>query len=112
MLRLLEVDPHGQRLRDLLGRFREQELAIHAALDRLGEVIDAAQEEAWRGALAPDPGRDQRVARCVELQAELDHLAVELVHVRMAIAGTQEELEAHDRRRFAAARALTIASPA
>jgi hypothetical protein len=112
VLRLLEIDEHGRRLRDLLSRFRAQELAISSALDHLAAAAAAAQEDAWHAAFASDGAHDRRVARCIELQAEIDRLEVELVHVRMAIHGTQEELEAHDHRRFTAARSLAIASPA
>jgi len=112
VLRLLESDCHGQRLRDLLSRFREQEVALCALLVELAEAIDHAQEATCRAAAAAAIDHHARLADCTALQIESDGLTTELVHVRMAIAGTHEELTDHDQRRFRAAPDAAVAAPA
>lgn len=45
------------------------------------------------------PGEaETMLRRCADLQAECDAIAIELVHVRMAVAGTAEELADHEGR--------------
>jgi hypothetical protein len=100
MLRLLDRDVHAHRLRDLLARFRAHELSLDAELQALQAVLELTHREAsnarCQGACA------ERALTCsTELQQECDAVAVELVHVRMAVAGTCEELREHDERRFA-----------
>ena len=102
MLRLLERDLHGQRLRDLLSRFRTQELSLAAALPDLQEAAEHTHRETSFRQLADAADARALLARCVELQTECDLLAIELVHVRMAVAGVLEELADHDERRFQA----------
>lgn len=100
MLLLLERDPHGQRLRDLLRHFRGQEQRLTAALQALqseAEDRDRAATEHQLGIAVAVPASS--LARSIELQTECDLVATDLVHVRMAIAGTGEELATHDQRR-------------
>ena len=103
MLRLLERDPHGQRLRDLLARFRTQELALALHLQHLQALLEEAHRAASGAAVADGtaPAGSLRT-RCLELQLACDQLATELVHVRMAVTGVCEELAEHDRARFEA----------
>lgn len=111
MLRLLDRDGHGQRLRDLLSRFHAQELSLGAVLEELEAEVERVHREASMRRLI-DEGDDRALlARCAKLQTECDLLATELVHVRMAIAGALEELTDHDQRRFDAADAL-LSTPA
>jgi hypothetical protein len=110
MLRLLERDPHGLRLRDLLGRFRAQELSLTAALFDLQGMLESTHREASDGR---ELGGDTTLAileRCSQIQVECDEMATDLVHVRMAIAGAVEELADHDRRRFDRDRSTTLVS--
>jgi hypothetical protein len=100
MLRLLERDAHGHRLRDLLGRFRDQELALSANLRQHQEELEAVQRAAARHRVDLDEIQRPLLVRCSELQILCDDLATELVHVRMAVAGACEELAEHDRARF------------
>ncbi|MBX3463589.1 MAG: hypothetical protein KF830_10485 [Planctomycetes bacterium] len=99
MLRALERDPHTTRLNDLLRRFRAQELSMAEALHDLQTELEGTQREAifrrGDGAAAVE----RLLRRCSELQGECDLLATELVHVRLAIAGTGEELAEHHERR-------------
>ena len=100
MLRLLERDPHGQRLRDLLARFRTQELDATARLEDLQLELESVHRESSFRAIAKPDGPATLQPLCIEMQLECDQLATELVHVRMAVAGACEELAEHDRRRF------------
>jgi hypothetical protein len=115
MLRLLEDDAHGLRLRSLLGRFRDQEVELVAALGRLGDALEATEDSTCAVAGRAVDAHRAQVARCIELQLACDGVSIELVHVRMAIAGTLEELADHDHRRFLAAHAApdgALAAPA
>jgi uncharacterized protein involved in exopolysaccharide biosynthesis len=100
MLRLLDGDPHGYRLRDLLSRFREQELALGAQLRLHQEVLESVQRAAARHSVDLKEVQRPLLQRCNDLQIECDCLATELVHVRMAVVGAAEELAEHDRQRF------------
>ncbi len=100
MLRLLERDSHGHRLRDLLGRFRDEELALGEALRASQEELESVQHAAARHRVDLEEIQRPLIARCTELQTRCDDLATELVHVRMAVAGACEELTAFDRDRF------------
>jgi hypothetical protein len=110
MLRLLERDEHGQRLRDLLSRYRMQELELTAMLHSLEAAAENVHDETCRRRLDDDVTCRESLARCAELQGECDQIAVELVHVRMAVAGACEELADHDERRFRAQHALTTSA--
>lgn len=100
MLRLLERDSHGHRLRDLLGRFRDEELALSASLRAHQDELESVQRAAARHRVDLEEIQRPLLARCTELQTLCDDLATELVHVRMAVAGACEELAEHDRERF------------
>ncbi|MBL8727207.1 MAG: hypothetical protein JNM25_02170 [Planctomycetes bacterium] len=95
MLKVLEPDPHASRLGDLLQHFRAQELSMTEVLHELQAELEHWHREAnFLRPLSPSDG-DRALRRCTELQAECDLLATELVHVRMAISGTGEELADH-----------------
>lgn len=97
MLLLLDAGSRAQRLRELLSRFRTQEHAMSTALRELQAELEREHREAsYLQIDSPDEAR-WRLRRCSELQAECDQLAIELVHARMAVAGTSEELAEHDR---------------
>lgn len=98
MLRLLDELPHGDRLRDLLQRFRVQEQLMQQALGDQQARLEDCHAEASRARLCAAHGAEALLRRCRELQAECDGLAIELVHVRLAIAGAAEELGDLERR--------------
>lgn len=92
MLRALDRDPHSSRLAELLRHFRAQELSMTEVLHDLQAELEHWHREAnFLRPTAPAAG-ERALRRCTELQAECDLLATELVHVRMAISGTGEEL--------------------
>jgi len=133
MLALLVSPDHGQRLRELLARFRREEADL---ADLLGEVqhdLEQAHQVLARERLygvSPDghiagtdgfggaddargrfvsrasrfdeawPGHQAAMASlrllCSELEAQHEAVATELMHVRLAVAGTEEELARHD----------------
>lgn len=91
----------------LLHRFSAQEAGMRAALDDLEERLRRWHEATQRDRLdgGADDG-DTALQSGAALQAEHDALAIELVHVRLAVAGTAEELAAWNARP-----AGTIAEP-
>lgn len=95
MLKVLDRDPHAARLGDLLQHFRAQEMSMTEVLHELQAELEHWHREAnFLRPLSAVDG-DLALSRCAELQAECDLLATELVHVRMAISGTDEELADH-----------------
>ena len=92
MLRALDRDPHAQRLRELLQRFRAQELSMTAVLQDLQNQLEFWHRETSYLQIGTQSPAEALVMRCRELQSECDTLATELVHVRMAISGASEEL--------------------
>jgi hypothetical protein len=102
MLRVLERDSHGGRLADLLRRFRQQETTMTQALHDMQADLEHWHREANFLRATASAGADATLARCADLQAECDLLATELVHVRMAVTGTCEELADHESRLHAA----------
>lgn len=101
MLRLLERDLAGYRLRDMLSRFRAEELTLVGALHDLQAQLEHAQDLARIDREPSAACSPARLQRSQELQHEIDQIATELVHVRMAIAGTNDELLEYDQLRFA-----------
>jgi hypothetical protein len=98
MLAVLEREHHGTRLRDLLVRFRRQENAVTDLLhDLQGRLQEWHREANHLRSLSRHEAEDA-LKRCTDLQAKCDQLATELVHVRMAISGTREELADHENR--------------
>ena len=95
MLRRLDTDPHGRRLRELLHRFRAEEATLRHALDQLEAALEESHRETSRDRLV-DPGSEPPLEHCRRLQTEHDDLAIELVHVRLAVAGTAEELAEYE----------------
>lgn len=98
MLLLLERDSHGQRLRDLLRHFRRQEQRLSEALQELQHEAERRDRDVSIYQLGFEPTAVS-LADSIELQSECDLVATDLVHVRMAIAGTGEELATHDQHR-------------
>lgn len=96
MLRALENEPHGTRLRRLLQNFRAQEHAMTELLHQLQAELEHWHREAIFLRSAAPISATTMLDRCTELQSECDLLATELVHVRMAISGTGEELAAQE----------------
>jgi len=92
---VLELNPkaeHAARLRQLLRRYRNEALQLQASLSELEAEIEFWQRETAI-ARPVDIGEADRLAeRCREMQAECDHLSVELSHVRLAQAGAAAEL--------------------
>jgi hypothetical protein len=92
---VLELDPraeHAARLRQLLRRYRDEAFRLQGSLAELEHEIEFWQRET---AIARplDIGEADRLAeRCRDMQAECDHLSVELAHVRLAQAGAAAEL--------------------
>jgi DNA-binding FrmR family transcriptional regulator len=82
-------------LRRLLASFRAQELSMIAALVSLQNELEGWHRESSVRQRRGD-GVVFMVQRCTDLQAECDQIAVDLTHVRMAIAGVSEELAEHE----------------
>ncbi|MBL8748066.1 MAG: hypothetical protein JNK78_02830 [Planctomycetes bacterium] len=98
MLRALEIEPHDARLRALLQRFRAEEQGMNEALHELQSSLEHWHREAnFLRTISPGEA-EAMLRRCTDLQAECDAIAIELVHVRMAVAGTAEELAEHEGR--------------
>jgi hypothetical protein len=97
MLSALDTDVHSARLRDLRNDYRNQEWFMTRALINLQTELDAWQE-------SHEPF-DQGL--CDDLKTEQTQRSIELSHVRLAMAGADEELASHQRRlRMHADRAL------
>jgi hypothetical protein len=97
MLQALERKPlegslFTSRLTRLVDRFRAQEAYMAGALHDLQAQLEFWHREACFHQLDGPEAAAPILRRCTELQAECDHLAVELVHVRMAISGAGDEL--------------------
>lgn len=95
MWKALEPTERSLDLRRLLARFRAQELSMIAALDCLQAELEAWHRESSVLQRRGD-GVVFMVQRCTDLQAECNHIAVDLTHVRMAIAGVSEEIAEHE----------------
>lgn len=99
MLKALDRrDPHSTRLRGLLTQFRAQEVSMTTVLQELQAELDYWHREATLQQLSGVLPVEGLLRRCRELQDECDLLATEIVHVRMAISGTGEELADHEGR--------------
>ncbi len=96
MLKALEAEGHCVRLRDLCQRFRASEMAMTAVLNEMQDELEFWHREASYQQLTASPSAATWRQRCVELQAECDVLATELVHVRLAVSGAMEELAAYE----------------
>ncbi len=101
---LLIAADHGARLRDLLAHFRRQEADLADWLRAVQSEAERTQQLLRRERLRD--GFDSRTlaARCAELECHCEAAAAELMHARMAVLGTQDELS-----RLVAAR--TFAAP-
>ncbi len=96
---VLELVDHRGRLRALLHRYRSQEELLRQLLAERQEQVEAADRERTRELMEPT-GRnafaDAPHAADAALHNEVEDLATELLHVRMAVLGTAEELALHD----------------
>ena len=89
MLSAPSSDPHAHRLRALSSYFHNQERFMTNALLDL-----QAQLDSWQHATEHF---DQQLRE--DLSQERDQLSIELSHVRLAIAGADEELNSHEGQR-------------
>lgn len=80
-----EMDSHCARLRNLRDEYENQERFMTRALNRLQAELDA-----WHDNMEP---LDSQLHQ--ELKNEQLEQAIELSHVRMALAGADEELAKH-----------------
>lgn len=92
MLSLLVPDGHDLRLRELLERFRSEERELAGLLAEIQAEVECSYHSVSRERLGPGVACRQLLARCAALEADCEAVATELMHVRMAVAGTQEEL--------------------
>lgn len=91
---VLELVDHRGRLRALLHRYRAQEELLRRLLDEHQERLETADRERTRELF--EPTSPTPLALDAALQGEVEDLATELLHVRMAVLGTAEELALHD----------------
>lgn len=130
MLALLVSPDHGERLRELLARFRREEVELVGLLHDVQQDVEQAHQVLVRerldgapcagtgGVSRPDgdtsagpmgrawrageswPGHHATVTSlrllCAELEAQYEVVATELLHVRLAVAGAEEELARFD----------------
>ncbi|MFN7589793.1 MAG: hypothetical protein ACK501_13070 [Planctomycetota bacterium] len=88
---------HGERLRELLHRYRAQEQVLRELLEQQQDQLEETDRQHCHNLLEPiGPGVP---AREEALQTACEELATELLHVRMAVIGTAEELALHEDRR-------------
>jgi hypothetical protein len=86
---------HTRRLRELLQRFRNEELELAQSLRSLLAEIDFWQRETAIARTIDTRDADRLAAQVTDLQDACDLTADELAHVRLALLGTAEELAAH-----------------
>lgn len=91
---VLELVDHRGRLRALLHRYRTQEEMLRQLLEARQERLEEADRERTRELF--EPTRSTPLAADAALHSEVEDLATELLHVRMAVLGTAEELALHD----------------
>lgn len=96
---LLEFVPAITRLQDLLAHYRAQEASMGAALQQLQGELEQCHRDAIGRRFEDHPAAETLARRCHDLQLECDALANDLVHVRMAIKGANEELVEQQRPR-------------
>lgn len=86
-----EVSPVGRLIR-LLHSFRAQRFQRTVEVSTLQRDLERAEQECARDAVTGVTILPCRRGDVAALQAELDRVAVELAHVRLAIQGVGEEL--------------------
>lgn len=86
---------HHARLRELLHRYRAQEQVLRELLDQQQSELERADVERCRDLIEPI-GPALEPSSEAALQAACEELATELLHVRMAVLGTAEELALHE----------------
>lgn len=96
MLRLLAPESHRERLAALLRRWRIEERVLREVLRELQDELERWHRETSRLRLGDAEAPARHLQQCTELQLECDALATELVHVRMAVLGLEEELALAD----------------
>ena len=92
-------ESHAYRLRQLMTHFHAQERSMRAVLQELQARLELSHREASYQQVDVDrtpSSAHELFEQCLDMQAECDRLATELVHVRMAISGTGEELAQHE----------------
>ena len=85
MLSALDTDEHTMRLRNLRNDYQNQERFMSRALANLQAELDA-----WQ---AGNETLDRQLHN--DLKNEQAEQALELDHIRLALAGTSEELASH-----------------
>lgn len=86
------AQPHEERLASLLRRWRAEARSLRCTLAELqAEQDQAARDSTWLQLHGEDPGSVLR-RHIAQLQLECDDIAVELMHVRLAIQGAEIEL--------------------
>lgn len=91
----LEPPPPRIALVRLIARFRRQERRMVAALAQAQAELAEAQVAAVWAIDEPPAARAALQQRCEALQQAGDELAVDLSHLRLALAGAREELARH-----------------
>ena len=86
---------HGERLRELLHRYRAQEQVLRELLDQQQDELERADRQHCRNLIEPTGPTIQQHDEAA-LQTACEELATELLHVRMAVIGTAEELAMHE----------------
>lgn len=88
---------HGERLRELLHRYRAQEQVLRELLEQQQDQLEETDRQHCRNLL--EPIGPEAPTREEALQTACEELANELLHVRMAVIGTAEELALHEQSR-------------
>lgn len=98
---LRDVQQDVERAHQVLARERLGAVAAGGVTFPVGRGEGTTSTVAWPG-LSDElwPGHHASIASlrllCVELEAQHEAVASELLHVRLAVAGTEEELARHD----------------
>jgi len=92
MLLLLEPESHRDRLVTLLRRWRTEERVLREALQEMQAELEQRDRQACHLQIGGSGSEAGPAESGIGLQTECDELATELVHVRMAVLGLEEEL--------------------
>lgn len=90
---LPEPVTHPASLRRMLKRFRAAAVVLACELDQTERDLAAIELELARQRLSGELDTEALRAQCTELQELHDHVASELAHAQLAIAGASAELD-------------------
>ncbi len=90
---LPEAATHPASLRRLLGRFRDEADTLARELDQIADDVAAIELELARQRLSGNRDIEALRSQCADLQELHDHVACELAHAQLAIAGAAAELD-------------------